>query len=311
MKKRFCAMMLAMVLAVVCFTGCTGGTTDVEKVEATTEATVYPLTITDDLGNTVTFESEPQKVLSLSPANTEIIGALDCVDKMVGRTDYCDYPEEVLAVESIGDYYAPNAEKIISLQPDVVLAAEYMQDDLKAQLEGAGIVVYICDPITVDEVEQTILKMGQILNKNAEAGDVVAEMETERTELVALCQTAETQRSVFIDLGDYYSSGDGSVQDAMLSELNVINIAAGTGDHVPQLSTEQIIADDPDVYISLYTDLETLKAVPGFSALSAFKNDMVYTIDANDSLCSIMSRPGPRIVEGMREFAERIYPELF
>ena len=88
--------------------------------------TVYPLTVEDDLGNEVIIEEEPERVVSLSPANTETLFALGAGERIVGRTDYCSYPEEAAEVESVGTYTAPNTELIISLSPDVVFASDYI-----------------------------------------------------------------------------------------------------------------------------------------------------------------------------------------
>lgn len=310
-KKNIIVVLIVLLTLVASLTGCSGQGASQSKVKATDQPTAYPCEMTDDQGSQISLKAAPTKVVSLSPANTEIICALGAKDLLVGRTDYCDYPADVSSVPSIGDYYAPNVEKIISLAPDLVVASEYIDADVKAQLEGAGAVVCSFCAFDVDTVEQDILKVGQLLNKNGEAAQLVDQMETARQALVEKCAKAETKRSAFIDLGEYYSSGDGSLQDNMLKEINVTNIAAGTGEPVVQLSVEQIITANPDVYISEYAKVEDLKKVAGFDALSAVKENRMVAYDYMDPFCSITSRPGPRVIEGLEALAKIIYPELF
>lgn len=313
MKKQISLIVLVTLLtAVFCFAGCSSKkSTSNAKLSPTKDATTYPLTISDDLGNAVTFDAAPTKVVSLAPANTEIICGVDGINLLVGRSDYCNYPAEVSKVDSIGDYYAPNTEKIIGLKPDLVFAAEYMDDSVRSQLENAGIKVFILKAAGVDDTVQDILKVAQILNKNDKASALVEEMETERAALKEVCKKAETKRSVFIDLGEYFSAGDGSLMDSMLQEINAKNIAAGTGDNVPQLSTEQIIKANPDVYISFFSTADEIKAVPGFDAINAVKNNAVTAFGMVSTEGDMMQRSGPRIVKGMQELAKVVYPELF
>lgn len=313
MKKHFSIVMLVTFLAAVfCLTGCSAqkGNDSKAKLEPTKEATTYPLSIEDDLGNTVTFDAAPAKVVSLAPANTEIICEIGGLSMLAGRSDYCNYPKEVLSVDSIGWYNAPNVEKIIGIKPDVIFAAEYMDDAVRQQLESAGMKVFVLKAASVDEVETDILKAARIMNKNPEAAETIADMEEGRAELTAVCQKIQTKKKVFIDLGEYYSGGDHSLMDSMLQEINAENIAAGTGSNVPQLSVEQIIKANPDVYISFYAKADEIKKVSGFDVLTAVKNNEVYAFDMLSEESDAMQRPGPRIVEGMKKLAETVYPEI-
>ena len=273
--------------------------------------TQYPLTVTDDLGNSVTIEKEPQRVISLSPANTETLFALGADEKIVGRTDYCTYPEEAAEVDSIGSYTSPNTELIISLSPDVIFASDYIDDAVREQVENAGAKVIVFTANDLESVEQDILTAGQVLNQNQEAADLVNGMESDMEEIQGILAAKTEAKSAFIDLGDYYSAGPGSLLGSVLDDIGVENVVADTGEAWPQVSVEKIIESDPDVYMSLFTAPEELKQVAGLSSLDCIQNDQIIYYDGLSPEADLIQRAGPRLVEGMRLLAEQIYPELF
>jgi iron complex transport system substrate-binding protein len=136
-------------------------------------------------------------------------------------------------------------------------------------------------------------------------------MAADREALVEKAKTAKTQKSVFFDIGKFYTAGPGSTLDSMLTDLNAVNIAADGVEQWPQLSTEEIIADNPDVYISLYTKPEDVKATPGFDKINAIINDQLVYFEYLTPESDMIQRPGPRIIDGMALIAESIYPEIF
>lgn len=280
-------------------------------VETKSGATSYPLTITDDSGASVTIDEEPQKIVSLSPSATEIVFAVGAGSKLVGRTDYCDYPEEALAVTSIGSFNSPNLEKIIELAPDVVVSSDLVSDEMSQQLQAIGTKVVVFDPESIDGVLINIIQAGEIANANDAAKKVVEAMEEQRQELKDKAATVTEQKSVFFDIGKFYSAGPGSMLDSMLTDLNAKNIAADATTQWAQLSTEEIIADNPDVYISLYTKPEEVKATPGFDKINAIMNDNIVYFEYLTPESDMIQRPGPRIIEGMALIANGIYPEVF
>lgn len=316
MKKKSMRSLLAMLVILalmVAFTGCQQSktTADVAGVETKSGSTSYPITVTDNAGNAVTIEKEPQKIVSLSPATTEILFALDQGDKVVGRTKYCDYPEAALAVTDVGSFNAPTLEKIIELAPDIVVASDFISDDIKQQLEATGAKVITFNAANIDGVLANIVQAGEVTNANDKATEIVEKMAADREALVEKAQTAKTQKSVFFDIGKFYSAGPGSTLDSMLTDLNAVNIAADGIEQWPQLSTEEIIADNPDVYISLYTKPEEIKATPGFDKINAIVNDQLVYFEYLTPESDMIQRPGPRIIEGMALIAESIYPEIF
>lgn len=316
MKKKSMRSMLAilaMLVLMVSFTGCqqNKNSGDATGTDTKSGSTAYPVTVTDNAGNAVTIEKEPQKIVSLSPATTEILFALDQGDKVVGRTKYCDYPEAALAVTDIGSFNSPTLEKIIELAPDIVVASDFVSDDIKQQLEATGAKVITFNAADIDGVLANIVQAGEVTNANDKAKEIVEKMATDREELIEKAKTAKTQKSVFFDIGKFYTAGPGSTLDSMLTDLNAVNIAADGAEQWPQLSTEEIIADNPDVYISLYTKPEDVKATPGFDKINAIINDQLVYFEYLTPESDMIQRPGPRIIEGMALIAESIYPEIF
>ena len=115
----------------------------------------------------------------------------------------------------------------------------------------------------MESVEQDILTAGQVLNLNKEAKEITDGMEAKMTELREILASNTEEKTAFIDLGDYYSAGEGSLLGNMLDDIGVRNVAADTGEMWPQLSVETIIESNPDVYISFYSSPDELKAVSG------------------------------------------------
>lgn len=313
MKKKYFVVVVLLVAALVLFVGCQqSGVVEIDSNVATkTGDTTYPLTFTDDRGNSITINEEPQKIVSLAPAMTESLYALGVGDKLVGRTDYCYYPKEALAITSIGSFNSPNLEKIIELAPEIILSSDFVSDEMASQFEAVGAKVIVFDPNNIDGVLNNILQLGEIANANDPAKAMVDAMQIDRQALVEKTAKVQNQRSVFVDIGGFYSAGPASMMDAMITELNAINIAGDATSQWAQLSTEEIIADNPDVYISLFAEPDEMKATPGFDKINAFQNDRFVYIDDESEENDMISRSGPRIIKGMALLAEAIYPEQF
>lgn len=313
-RKKLSLFVSSMLCLSVAVCGCgtaKEGTSETASTEIQATQAGYPVTVQDDFGNEVVLEEEPEKVISLSPSATEILFAIGAGDKMVGRTDYCSYPEEAAEVDPIGTYTEPNTELILSKEPDVVFVSDYLDDSVRAQIEATGASVVTFSANTVEAVENDILLAGQVLNLSDNAQGVVDGMETDLAELQEMTATVETKKSVFVDIGSFYSAGPGSLLDDELSELGIENIAADSGETWPQLSVETIIEKNPDVYLSLYTPVEELKTTAGLDTLDCIKEGNVIYYDGLSNEADMIQRPGPRVVEGMRLLAENIYPEVF
>lgn len=318
MKKLKKILILITVLFLTfTWTACSNTTSEGNATEGkgqgttvqTTETT-YPLTITDDLGNEVTFKKAPEKIVSVAPSNTEILFALGLGDKVVGRDNYSNYPEEAQKIEVVGDFSGPNTEAIIDLAPDVVFAFSSIPEDVKKLLESSNIKVVIFNPSNIDGVLKNIETVGQIADVQEKASKLIEGMESKRQEIVEKVKDVE-KKKVFIDIGDFYSAGPDSFMDSMLQEINAENIAGNADTAYPQLSLEKIIQANPDVYITTATSKEDIKKLDGIQSTNAFKNDNIVEIPMGTQENDIIQRSGPRIVDGLEIFAKAIYPEAF
>lgn len=272
-----------------------------------------PGTITDDLGRTVSIEEIPQRIVSLGPGITEVLFALELGDKVVGVTDYCDYPEEALAKPKVGGFSTPSLETIIALDPDLVLAADIHYPDLVSQLESKGLTVIVLDPEDIDGILANIELMGQITGTEEGAAQLMSNM-TQRIEaVVAKTRDAQKPRVFYvIDASDPtkpWTAGAGSFIDALIGLAGGENIAATAGQWT-QFSLEALVDADPEI---IFVDARHGEAfVPDFEGLSGWKEisavrvGKLYLIDGD-----LTSRGGPRIVEGLEAMATFIHPELF
>jgi iron complex transport system substrate-binding protein len=130
---------LALVLALGFLTGCPTETDNGDNGNGTTPPPEYPMTVTDQLGRTVTIAAEPQKIISLAPSNTELVYALGLEDMLFGVTTYCVYPEAAQDKPKVGGFSTVEVEKVIEIQPDLILATSIHEADTIPQLEALGL----------------------------------------------------------------------------------------------------------------------------------------------------------------------------
>ena len=273
-----------------------------EKVKETT----YPLTVKDSSGREVIIESEPKTVVSLAPSITEIIYALGKGDKLVGRTTYCNYPEEATKVEEIGTLMEPNVEKITSIKPDLIIGSTHLDEKIVKQLEELGMkIVYINESENLDGSYKTITSIGEVLNANEVAVKTVDEMKTKIDAVVAKVKDVSTKPSVYYVVGFDFTAG----KDTFISQL--IELAGGknAADDVEgwSYSIEKLVEKNPDIMIADNALVEEVKTKEFYKDLTAVKNGQLYGVNGD-----IFSRQGsPRLAEAVVELAKIIHPELF
>jgi iron complex transport system substrate-binding protein len=275
--------------------------------------TPAPLTITDDAGRIVEIVEIPQRFVSLAPSNTEILFALGLGEKVVGVSDFCDYPEEAKAIEKVGGV-EPSLEKIVALEPDLVLTIGG-NPELVSKMEELGLTVIVLAPKDLEGIYKDIELVGKAAGVEEKAASLVAEMK-ERVEAVAAkTKGVEVKPKVFYELdatdpSKPYTAGPGTWHDHFIKIAGGINIAADAEMQWVQLSTEEIIAKDPDIIVlgdALWgVTPDMVRERPGWDVIRAVKEGAIYPIDDN-----LISRPGPRVVEGIEELARIIHPELF
>ncbi len=275
-----------------------------------------PGTYTDDMGRAVVIDQVPQRIVSFGPSITAILFALGLEEKVVGVSDYCDYPEAAKSKPKVGNAYSPSLERIVELEPDLVLTVE--QEQLNMELENLGVTFMVLDPKDIDGILEDIELVGKITGTEEQAEELVEDMQDRISQVIALMEDAPKVRVFFIldavtDPTLPWTAGAGSFIDTLITLAGGENIAGGTSGGWVQFSLEQIVSSDPEVIIIV--DMkgtvppvlkEELEEHPVWREMTAVKQGKVFTIDGD-----LVSRPEPRIVQGLEAMAKIIHPELF
>ncbi|MDI3535190.1 MAG: cobalamin transport system substrate-binding protein [Thermosediminibacterales bacterium] len=317
-NKSFKLIILLCIISIVglMFTGCISKTTDTRSDEKTEKnITGFPLMIKDSLGREVKIEKEPKRVVSLAPGNTEILFAIEAGDKVVGVTKYCDYPPEAKTKEIIGGFSDPNIEKIVSINPDLVLATTMHEKTVK-ELEKLNIPVIVLHAQTAEGVIKIINLAGKAVGHEKEAAAVTASMKEKIGSITEkIKDIPEKDRpSVYYEVWrePIMTAGPKTLIHDLITLAGGINIGADAETDYPQYSVETLLKKNPDVMIapdlhgSNTATLGKVKQRPGWSNISAVKNNRVYLIE--DDLITV---PGPRVVDGLEAIAKALYPDRF
>ncbi|MEA1964435.1 MAG: ABC transporter substrate-binding protein [Candidatus Aerophobetes bacterium] len=270
------------------------------------------ITITDDVGREVTIKKNPQRIVSLSPSNTEILFALALGDKIVGVTDQCDYPPRTEKINKIGGYFTPNVEKIIAQKPDLVLAAYGNKEESIATLKKLGLPVVGLDPKNLEDILKDIQLVGKITDREEKAKKITSAMR-KRIEAVKSRNAGISPREKIRVLylcwyPELWTAGRGTYPDELIriaGGKNIVDDMEGW----KMISKETVIARDPEVIIcsgnggkSIAIKKNILKDNE-LQKISAVKDNRVYAlIDAD-----IIELPGPRIVEGLEKIEEYLH----
>jgi iron complex transport system substrate-binding protein len=280
-------------------------------------ATAEPIKLTDGLGRTIELAAPAQRIVSLAPSNTEILFALGAGSQMVGRDALSDYPAEATAVTSIGSLLDKlNTEAIVALKPDLILAAEINSPEQVKALEDLKLAVYwLPNPKKFDDLYTNLEAVGKLTDRSAEAAKLIESIKA-RYDAVTQKVAAATERPlVFYEIDGTdptkpWTAGPNSFIDTMLDLAGGRNVGAALKDPFAQISSEELVAQNPSVILlgdALYgVTVESLAQRPGWTALSAVKNKQIFTFDDN-----LISRPGPRLIDGLEQIARLIHPELF
>lgn len=274
----------------------------------------WPRSFTDDLGQTVTLPAPPQRIVSIAPGFTETIFALGEGDRLVGRCDFCYYPEEALEVPSVGGMTTPSIEAIVSLAPELVLAVRGIPPDVTDSLRGAGLTLIALDPQTVDGLIASVRTIGEILGAEERAQMLAEEMAVRRDAVAARAEEVFATRPrpsvlFLVGLDPVFAAGPASFVDDMIRVAGGTNVVAEAGGNPgpwPQLSLEAIIDLDPDIIVGALEGhgeaqerlLEVLRERNGWRELTAVREGRVYPVDPD-----LTVRTGPRIMDGLELLA--------
>ena len=262
--------------------------------------------------------SDGLRIISLAPNVTEIIYALGAGDQLVGRTDYCNYPEEALAVTSVGTLWDPNLEAILALNADVAIASSIVDPSFIESLQKAGVTAYqFYEEESLEGTFALILNVAITIGREDKGLEIVDSLKNRINAVKDKTSgIPEDQRksAVYIisygDWGDYAATGETYLDD-VIEAAGGIN-AAKDGAYW-SISKELLLSQDPDVVLLgaySYTDpayeIATFSSLEPYSQLTASKTGKVFTINGDEA-----ERQGIRTADTVEEIAAILYPELF
>jgi len=275
------------------------------------------LTFTDDLGYTIELAGYPQAIVSISASTTEILFAIGAGKQVVGRDEYSLYPEEALEVTSIGAMWEElPAEAILALEPDLVVAAQIISEDQVQALRDLGLNVYWqANPTTYEELFENLRDFARLTGHEAETETLIADLDARVKAVQEQTATVSETPSVFYELdatdpSNPWTAGSGTFIDYIIFQAGGTNAASALEGDYAQISSEELIAVNPDVILladaPYGTTAESVALRPGWDVITAVKENALYPIDPN-----MMSVPGPRLVDALEETAKLLHPEMF
>ena len=267
--------------------------------------------VTDEAGRRVKLPAHIDRIVSLAPNLTEIVYFVGAGDRLVGDTEYCDYPAEAKKVAKIGDTMHPSVERIIALKPQIVLVSTASQlEAFTRQLDQQQIAVYVTNPRSLDEVFRSIATLGDLFGTKEQTEKLVADLRR-RSDAVTAAVSATKPITVFYQVSDepLYTIGRDSYLTDLVRRAGGLSVTADVATGFPRFSDEAALVARPEVII-LPTggSMGTANSKPAspFKNSPAVLNSRVYKVNEDH-----LQRPGPRLVDGLEEMARALHPEAF
>lgn len=288
-----------------------GATSILPTSAPATSAPAFPVTLTDDEGTVVTISSEPRKIVSLTPATTETLFEIGAGPRVVGKVhDVADFPPEAAAVPEVGNPTV-DVEKIIALGADLVISggSGLTQGDVDDQLRRANIPVIVSYPTTIDGALAGIRLIGKAVGRSSDAATLADTMQSNLDQLTLLASTSGEQPRLFYeidDTGGIFTPPADSLYGEMFGRANADPIS---GDTNYSISLENLVAADPEVILlgdaAYGVTPADVKARAGWGGMTAVKAGRIVAVDD-----IVITRPGPRLVQGLYDLILAIHPEL-
>lgn len=251
------------------------------------------------------------RYISLAPSTTEILFALGLDEEIVAVSLFCDYPEKAKTKEKAGDFSQPNIEKILSLKPDYIFCTGLEQAQAILALKRLGLKVYVQDPKNLNELYATIKEIGNITLKNHQAEALIKDMQNRVDGISSKVKAipVDKRKKIFLEIwhDPLTTAGKGSFINDLIVLAGGVNIATDTKRPFSIFSAEEVIQRNPDCIVLAYMDGskpgQLMAKRFGWENINAVKNNRVF----NDIVPELLLRPGPRVVEGIRELYKRLY----
>ena len=273
------------------------------------------MTLIDGLGRSIVMNEAAKRVVSLAPSNTEILYAVGAAEQVIGRDEFSDYPEEAKALPSVGGSMGEySVETIVSLKPDLVLAAEINSPELVKQLEDLGLTVYyLKNPTSFEELYVNLEIVAQLTGEDPTklTDSLKARVDAVDEKIMPLSARPEVFYEIdATDAAKPYTYGPGTFGNLLIARAGGTNIGNELTDPYPQISLEQIVVSNPSFILlgdSMWgVTAEAVASRPGWETIEAVKSDQIFPIDDN-----LISRPGPRLVDGLEQLAKLLHPGVF
>jgi iron complex transport system substrate-binding protein len=312
LRLRSSILGLALFLAAVA-TACGGSGGAPQAVSPRGAAPAFPVTLKDDDGVPVTLPSAPQRIITFAPSNTEIVFALGLGSRLVGVSgSFDDYPPQAKTIEQVGgsgEFGAdPNVEKVVSLHPDLMLAISG-GDQWKEQLRRLDIPVFTLNAVDLDDLIHDIDTVGRLTGTAEAAAKLTAGM-TDRAGTIQAETAKEAPVSCFFEA--YFppltTTGPHTFIFDLLRRAGCDPVSKGANTDYPEWSIDKLVQEGPSVYLVASESGVSAEAVakrPGFGAIAAVRDGKVFLIDSD-----LVSRPGPRVVDGLLALARVLHPAV-
>ncbi|MGA2621952.1 MAG: cobalamin-binding protein [Thermoguttaceae bacterium] len=252
------------------------------------------------------------RIVSLAPSVTEVLFALGAGESLVGATDRCDYPPAAVGIERVGEFGAPNVEKLLALSPDLVIAAGLEREEVADVLRRSGIRVLDVRIRNFEELFDAIRQIGEAAGRLRQAQGVVAGMQAELEAVKAQNNAAPRRQrpKVLVEIGDHplMTAGGASFLDDLIARAGGVNVAHEIPQAYASINPEKVIEWNPDIIIVARMGRPGDAAVQlsrriGWADISAVKNGRVI----DDIQPDLLFRPGPRLIDGVKALAVRLH----
>lgn len=317
---RKIGFLFSLILALTLLVSCTAGG---QSPAAQTPPTSLPpadqtIRLQDGLGQEIQLAAPAQRIVSLAPSNTEILFALGAGSQVVGRDSFSDFPPEALQIKDVGGGFGNlDTETIVALQPDLVLASPLTAAEQVQGLRDLGLTVFVLpNPLTFDDLYTNLLTVATLTGKTEQAEKLIAELKQRVQSVEEKLAGIEQRPLVFYEIDGTdpnapYTAGPNTFIDMLITKAGGINFGRELQGEWVQVSLEEILRRDPDMILlgdAIWggVTVESVAARTGWGELSAVKNQRVYPFDDN-----IVSRPGPRLVDGLEALAKLFHPDRF
>lgn len=269
--------------------------------------------VIDDLGVAVELKDPPARLASLAPSNTELLFALGLGDKVVGVTDYCNYPPEAQQVQKVAGYSNLNLEQIVAVAPDLVLAARGNDLEGIAALRAAGIPVFSLDIQSVEGLIESIGRLGRLVGAQEVAGRLQQDWRIRMARVRARVDSSQVRpRVMWGYFGEpVYTAGGGTLIDDLITVAGGVNVGRQAPGAWPPVNLETILSWAPEVLLTaamaddqaVEKELARLRGLEGWNQLPAVRQGRVHQLNPD-----WLTRPGPRALLALEELAGLLHP---